>query len=610
MSRASIGMPQYRPLKVYAFDPSRGRNLNNHMAVRVPYEPLEPGPSGAYIAVVDYDASNDCYYEPVDLDSPPVLVRGGLDPSEFDPRFHQQMVYAVISETIRRFEFALGRRVKWRSDHREAGAPFKNKLLVFPHAMEDANAYYDPDMRALLFGYFAADKDEPGRNLPGQVVFTCLSHDVVVHETTHALLDGLRKFFNESTHDDTPAFHEGFADIVALLQHFSFEEALLDTIKRTAGLIHKVVIRPDADPGKDGPMLQAELTRDNPLVNLALQFGEASGMRSALRSALGTPPESRQLKDTTDAHDRGAILVAAFFDAFFTVYIRRTRDILRIARAAGLAMTGDLHPDLASRLAQEARKTADHFLNVAVRAIDYCPPVDLRFGEFLRAMITADADLVEDDPHGYRQALIDAFRSRGIVPEDVRSYSEEALLWQAPSDPVTPCPALKFDRTGDQSPRDQRDNARALHAWAVKNRKALRLNPKLPGASPLVPSDPSSASRRAAGVRLRGGVPAAERHARRSGRSRFDDDVPGRKHGDFRPQGKCSIHDSQESGQPETPTDAGGLPVAHRPRGGGQPVRWQARLRTPGHRGDSQGLLTWPARFASVCIAPVSATAF
>src|SRR3989442_10785326 len=98
--------PNWRPLTVYAFDPNMGRKLNNYMTVKVPYEKLKPGPIGSKIAVIDYDTSNGRYYEPVDLDHPAVTLRNGLEPSESDPRFHQQMVYAVASETIRRFEFA------------------------------------------------------------------------------------------------------------------------------------------------------------------------------------------------------------------------------------------------------------------------------------------------------------------------------------------------------------------------------------------------------------------------------------------------------------------------------------------------------------------------
>jgi len=62
--------PPERPLKAYAFDPSQGRNLGNHMTINVRNEALRPGPIGKYLAVIDYDASNDTYYEPVNLDDP------------------------------------------------------------------------------------------------------------------------------------------------------------------------------------------------------------------------------------------------------------------------------------------------------------------------------------------------------------------------------------------------------------------------------------------------------------------------------------------------------------------------------------------------------------
>ncbi|MBK7600326.1 MAG: hypothetical protein IPJ07_18135 [Acidobacteria bacterium] len=82
------------------------------------YEKLLPGPIGERIAVIDYDGANKVYYKPVDLDDPGLLIRSGLDPSESDPWFHQQMVYAVASETIQRFETVLGRHIHWRLDER------------------------------------------------------------------------------------------------------------------------------------------------------------------------------------------------------------------------------------------------------------------------------------------------------------------------------------------------------------------------------------------------------------------------------------------------------------------------------------------------------------
>src|SRR5262249_11757947 len=148
------------------------------------------------------DGASRCYYEPVDLDAPAVLMQGGLEPTESDPRFHQQMVFAVATKVLENFDFALGRKIRFRRGAR---------LRILPHAFQGANAFYDPKLLALLFGYFKADETAPGPTLPGQTVFTCLSHDIVAHETTHALLDRLKPFFIEPTNRDVSAFHEGFA---------------------------------------------------------------------------------------------------------------------------------------------------------------------------------------------------------------------------------------------------------------------------------------------------------------------------------------------------------------------------------------------------------------
>src|SRR5579872_1127817 len=107
-----IETPSVRPLNVYAFDPSLGNFVGNQMIAAVSYEELEPGPVGERFAVIDYDGAQRVFYRPVNLEDPKLLMKNGLSPSESDPRFHQQMVYAVASETLQRFEYALGRRVR------------------------------------------------------------------------------------------------------------------------------------------------------------------------------------------------------------------------------------------------------------------------------------------------------------------------------------------------------------------------------------------------------------------------------------------------------------------------------------------------------------------
>jgi hypothetical protein len=446
--RLAQPFPSRRELRVYAFDPSRGRRLGNFMTVNVKFEELAEGLKGAQLHVIDYDAVNNTYYKEADLNSAAALVEGGYAPSESDPRFHQQMCYAVAMNTISVFESALGRDIRYSFMDPDATAA-RTQLRIFPHAMFEPNAYYAPELGALLFGYFQASEEDAGSGLPGGTVFTCLSHDIVAHETVHSIIDTLRQSFMRPTNKDVLAFHEGFSDIVALFQHFRFEEVVRDTLQRSGGVLHRFELSARGATATEGekkqPMfLVGEMPEGNPLLDLARQFGEAMGTRKALRSALGIPPEPTALATLTEVHERGAILVAAVFDAFFSSFMQRSWDLVRLGRAVA-GGTNEIHPDIAARLAKEAAKTASHFCTMCIRALDYCPPVDITFSDFLRALITADTDLYQSDAHDYREALIQAFRARGIVPKDVKSLAEESLLWSKPDPCVPACEGLAFN---------------------------------------------------------------------------------------------------------------------------------------------------------------------
>ncbi|MFG6429337.1 hypothetical protein [Roseateles sp. LYH14W] len=429
--------PTHRLLRGYAFDPSLATRLEtalvSEVRYRVPWEALQPGPCGEYVEVIDVDPASGCFYAPVNLDHPHILAQHGLAPSEGNPQFHQQMVYAAAMTTIHHFERALGRKALWAERKPAEGEAldeaqrFVQRLRIYPHALRMANAYYSRHRGALLFGYFPATQDRSSGQFPGGMVFTCLSHDVVAHETAHALLDGFHDEFMEATNPDVLAFHEAFADIVALFRHFTFPEVLRHQIAKTRG----------------------DLSEQNLLGQLATQFGQAQGLHGALRDAIGRfspelrkwvkhDPQPTELDEATEVHARGAILVAAVFDAFLSIYRSRTSDLMRLAsEGTGVLRQGELQSDLVDRLAQEAGKAASHVLTMCIRALDYCPPVDLTFGEFLRALITADIDLMPEDRHGYRIAFIEAFRRRGIYPHDIRTLSQDSLRWAAPNENPT-----------------------------------------------------------------------------------------------------------------------------------------------------------------------------
>ena len=467
-------VPAMRSLRVYAFDPQASTDVGtatvNNSLIRLRWEspwerPLTPGPCGEYLEVIDHDPASGLFYEPVDLGDPTLLAQHGLPPSEGRPQFHQQMVYAVAMKTIYAFERALGRSIYFARETppTEGGGESDaseheliHRLRIYPHALRERNAYYSPEKTAVLFGYFQPE----GHATSGERwVFTCLSQDVIAHETAHAILHGVDRRSVQPSNLDTLAFHEGFADVVALMQHFTMQDVLKQQIAQTRG----------------------DLRRRSLLNSLAGQYGQALGRKNgALRNALDlveldaeisaaqtdferqalvrkhwqgpatdAPAADAKLdvdqwkallgrrhlnEEHAEPHDRGGFLVAAIFDAFATIYEQRTADLLRLGLAGSITSTArELPPELVGRLAAEAGKAADHVLRMCVRALDYVPPVDLTFGEYLRAIITADHDLVPEDPLCYRVAVAQAFRKRGIVPENSLSMAPDSLLWEAPN---------------------------------------------------------------------------------------------------------------------------------------------------------------------------------
>ncbi len=422
--------PPQRRLRVYALDPSVGKALASvaiHQAtLPLPWDdsaeaPLLPGPVGEYIEVVDVDPASDRAYDPVDLNDKTLLAQDGLAPSEGNPQFHQQMVYAVAMTTIGHFERALGRRALWAPRYashtgRDGEPKLRGyevpRLRIYPHALRTQNAYYSPDRKALLFGYFPADSRPGDVTAGGSMVFSCLSSDIIAHETSHALLDGLHRRFQEASNPDVPAFHEGFADIVALFQHFTMRELVSFEIARAHGNLSAV----------------------NLLSGLARQFGEGSGRAGPLRD-YGEPAMAALDYDTTlQPHARGSILVFAVYDAFQAIVAQRTQHLIQLATGgSGVLPAGALHPGLVERLTDDIVETARQMLDMCIRALDYCPAVDITFGEYLRALVTADLDAYPEDTRNYRLAFMEAFRKWKLLPRGVRTISQETLAWDTPA---------------------------------------------------------------------------------------------------------------------------------------------------------------------------------
>ncbi len=447
--------PPTRKLTIIAKDPGLrvGGGSMALVQVAVPAEILAAGPTGYRIKVVDYNATERRAYDDVQryqlpdgtLVDPFAQLPGEL-PDEHqarllaNPNFHAQNVYAIAMRTLGAFERALGRRVSWSSGG--------HQLHIAPHAFAQANAFYSQPDRALLFGYFFDRSNEP--------VFTCLSHDIVAHETTHALLDGLRARYTEPSGPDQAAFHEGFSDVVALLSIFSLKPVVAAAVGE------------DSDCARDGHTIRLvakeKLTpaaiRASILLGLALEVGEAlrAGERRALRQSVEiTPEEGRALREEAQEHLRGEGLVAATMHAFVELWSRR------------IAMLGTFegdHYNLDS-VVEEGSKLAGHLLNMAIRALDYCPPADVDFGQYLAALLTADREMVPEDELGYRATLRHAFASYGI--ETPASGCDADGCWTRYATPGK----LTYSRSNYQAMTRSRDE---LFRFLWENRGSLGLS--------------------------------------------------------------------------------------------------------------------------------------
>lgn len=448
------------PLTIVARDPAIEDPRSTSAARRiltaridVPASRIENGPRGPRFHVVDFDSSTRRFHEARQLVGIPgepdrwgfVDAYEKASDAELRSRaFMAQNTYAIAARLLATFERALGRPVPWAF-----GAP---QLYIVPAAFREANAYYSPDDRALLFGYFDAE---------GRTVYSSLSHDIVAHETTHAILDGLRRRFDTPGFPDQAGFHEGYADAVALLSILSAHE------------VNAVSL--GGDPAERIPLgsMTFQRLRRSILLRLAQEFGDALHVNrgGGLRRSLELDP-TEEWKDLSNVewsepHRRGEIFVAAVLRAFVQMWLNR---IEALKNEAGYER---------QRTAEEGATAARHLLEMIIRAIDYLPPIEFELADVLGAIIAADREVSPDDEHGYVAALWRGFADFGIAPPvetdvvppntypNYRSFSYAALR----SDP-------------DEAARFVWENAAFLsidtsHYLAVENvRPCVRVGPR------------------------------------------------------------------------------------------------------------------------------------
>ena len=372
------------PFNVFIQDPlvaTEHPELGKDEQVWVRWEPgLADGPTSARFAVVDFNGDTGQLAPPArwndDLQG---FVSGNTALNQTDAaslQFHQVNVWVLLQRALAFFESGngLGRRIPWAFEG--------NRLIVVPHAGYGQNAYYDRSSKSLQFYYFGSEAD---------TVHTCLSSDIVSHEFGHAVLDGIRPYFNETASVQTAAFHEFIGDLTAILislQNRAFRNWLA---RKTGG----------------------DISKAEQLSSIAEQFGRAAEGKPYLRSARNKESMSA-VANSQSEHRVSQVLTGAMFDILMAL--------------------SKHYAEVRGRTAAEAFwDVAQRMQRMAIQPLDLLPPAEVRFRDYALAVIRAEEISNPLDPYGYRPMLIKAFRDRGILDKkDLEQLAEPRYLYSRP----------------------------------------------------------------------------------------------------------------------------------------------------------------------------------
>ena len=356
-------------------DPKFGFDEDFHVC----WEPgIADGPTSARFAVVDYngdtghvapmaqwDDRNDCFKDPEGK----VLDKQNVKPLQF----HQVHVWAVLQRALAFFEEGngLGRPIPFGFDG--------NRLIVVPHAGYGRNAFYDRTSKSLQFYYFDHESKR---------VYTCLSTDIINHEFGHAVLDGIRPYFYESTLLQTAAFHEFLGDLTAIL-------IILRNNKFRTWLAEKT---------------SGDLSAAENLSNIAEEFGLAVAGHPYLRTARNDLKMSDVIDDD-GPHRVSEVLTGAMFDIL-------------------LAFSKHYIEDRGQSAKQAFWNAIQRIQRTAIQPLDLLPPVDVTFKDYALAVLRSEQLSNPTDPYGYLELMLKAFLDRGILDQhDKETFREPRYLY-------------------------------------------------------------------------------------------------------------------------------------------------------------------------------------
>lgn len=336
-------------------------------------EPYFDGPVSRRVAVLDIDRDAGRLRPAVrflprgggrtvgtyDLGKPELDADSPIEAFESDA-FIQVNAFATVMRTLHFFERQdmLGRRVAWAFD--------SPQLLVVPRAGEMENAFYERESASLQFFSY--------RDAAGGVLHTVLSHDIVAHETTHAVLDAVAPDLYHAITPQSLALHEAVADWTAIAFNLTNEMLIFSIYNITS-----TVVKVDAVLSHVAEELGATIRKQVGADYLrAANNGRTLDPLDRTVDALRHP----NLVDRTNPHALSEVLSGAIYQ----VFLRRAG----MRREAGAPPLSERTSDLGSSPEEKRVLTAaTSVTRMVVHALDCLPPGEASLADFGRAMLAA-----------------------------------------------------------------------------------------------------------------------------------------------------------------------------------------------------------------------------
>jgi hypothetical protein len=347
------------------------------------------GPVTKRVAILDFDPATGALLPGARFKAPQRGRKlGSYEIADEDnvhaPNFNQVSVFGTVLKTMSMFEEedTLGRPLTWAFN-----AP---QLLVVPRAGEWANAFYERESHSLQFFYF-----HPAAH-PSQTVHTSLSHDIVAHETGHAILDGIIPDLYHAISPQSLALHEAIADLTALVMAFRCRTLCQMVLNQTGGSIE----HSEAFSGIAEEFGMARDPRGRPIFLRNLLNQKTLNPHDTSRDEYGRP----NLVARNEPHDLSEVLSGALYTVMVKIHEALLDEYTQ--------KTGRPRLEVSGKALFVGR---ERFKRIIFRALDYLPPGEVSFADYGRAIIAADQASHPDDVQE-REWIREEFIRRGMVP--------------------------------------------------------------------------------------------------------------------------------------------------------------------------------------------------